>query len=100
MYIGDLMPLDEKDMDKVFELKYEAFLTKMEQGKFYSKVEMLILILGAPHKLQATTLTEAIKDEVANVLNSAYVESVIQAQYAVGNLRVAEKNHVRYYSKV
>jgi len=30
----------------------------------------------------------------------AYVEAVIQAQYAIGKLRAAEKDGERYYSKV
>jgi hypothetical protein len=30
----------------------------------------------------------------------AYVEAVIQAQYAIGNLRAAEKDGERYYAKV
>ena len=36
----------------------------------------------------------------STVLDMAYVEAVIQAQYAIGNLRAAEKNGQRYYSKV
>jgi hypothetical protein len=34
------------------------------------------------------------------VLDMAYVEAVILAQYAVGNLRAAEKGWKRYYSKI
>ena len=39
------MPLDEKDMDKVFDLKCKYFLKKMEKGRFYSYAELKSLIL-------------------------------------------------------
>ena len=74
------MPLKEKDMDRVFDLGCKEFLKKMENGKFYSYAEMSKLILeNSIHRPQLT---------------------VIQAQYAVGNLRAAEKDGERYYSKV
>jgi hypothetical protein len=34
------------------------------------------------------------------LLDMAYVESVIQSQYAVGNLRAGEKDGEHYFSKV
>ena len=46
-------------------------------------------------------LLETNSDSSASmVLNMAYVEAVIQAQYAIGNLRAAEKDGDRYYSIV
>jgi hypothetical protein len=90
------MPLDEKDMDKVFDLKCKYFLKKMEVGKFYSYDELKTLILtNSVHRLQLPPIESSMKA----VLDTAYVESVIQAQYAVGNLRCGEKNGERYYSK-
>jgi len=45
-------------------------------------------------------LTPASEDSASRILDMAYVESVIQAQYAVGSLRCGEKDGERYYSKV
>jgi hypothetical protein len=90
------LPLEEKDMDKVFDLKCKYFLKKMQTGKFYSYEEMKELILeNSVHRPQHPS-----SEQSANaVLDLAYVEAVIQAQYAVGNLRCGEKNGQRYYSK-
>jgi hypothetical protein len=47
------MPLDEKDMDKVFDLKCKYFLKKMEVGKFYSYDELKTLVTtNSVHRLQ------------------------------------------------
>lgn len=91
------MPLDKKDIEKVFDLKCKYFLKKMERGKFYSYTEMKSLILeNSLHRPQVKEMPE----ESRILLDLAYVEAVIQAQYAVGNLRCGEKNGNRYYSKV
>ncbi len=90
------MPLDEKDMEKVFDLKCKYFLKKMEADKFYSYDEMKKLILET--SLHRPKLSSA-EQSVNAVLDLAYVEAVIQAQYAVGNLRCGERNGQRYYSK-
>jgi hypothetical protein len=90
------MPLDEKDMEKVFDLKCKYFLKKMEAGKFYSYDEMRQLILET--SLHRPKLA-SVEHSVGAVLDLAYVEAVIQAQYAVGNLRCGEKDGQRYYSK-
>jgi hypothetical protein len=92
------MPLEESDMDKVFDLGCKQFLKKMQNCKFYSYQEISKLILeNSIHKPQLETNS----DNSANkVLDLVYVEAVIQAQYAIGNLRAAEKNGQRYYSKV
>ncbi len=89
------MPLDEQDMEKVFDLKCKYFLKRMEAGKFYSYDEISQLILESSlHRPQLSL------EKTANsILDIAYVEAVIQAQYAVGNLRCGEKNGQRYYSK-
>lgn len=88
------MPLEEKDMEKIFDLKCKYFLKKMQAGKFYSYDEMKQLILES--SLHRPTIASK---EQSTVLDMAYVEAVIQAQYAVGNLRCDEKNKQRYYSK-
>ena len=90
------MPLDEKDMEKVFDLKCKYFLKKMDAGKFYSYDEMKQLILeGSLHRPKLSSAGQS----VSAVLDLAYVEAVIQAQYAVGNLRCGERDGQRYYSK-
>lgn len=92
------MPLEKKDMDRVFDLGCKEFLKKMENNKFYSYKEMIKLILeNSIHRPQLN----AVHENTANVtLDMAFVEAVIQAQYAVGKLRAAEKDGERYYSKV
>jgi len=92
------MPLKEKDMDRVFDLGCKEFLKKMENGKFYSYAEMSKLILE--NSIHRPQLTEVHENSTNLTLNMAFVEAVIQAQYAVGNLRAAEKDGERYYSKV
>jgi hypothetical protein len=92
------MPLEEKDMDRVFELDCKEFLKKMEINKFYSYPEMSKLILeNSIHKPQLNTVNE---NSASVTLDIAFVEAVIQSQYAVGKLRAAEKDGERYYSKV
>ena len=110
------MPLEEKEMDEVIELKSEEFLTKMESRKFYSVDEIFELILGkrldkigqdiVPTEFkdkQILTTTETLGIVTNGVINIcgdlSYFESVVQAQYAVGNLRAAKKNGKRYYCK-
>jgi hypothetical protein len=89
------MPLDEKDMERVFDLRCKNFLRKMDAGKFYSYEEIANLILSSSlHR--PTMLSECLANAV---LEMAYVEAVIQAQYAVGNLRCGEKNGQRFYAK-
>jgi len=47
------MPLEEQDMDKVFDLRCKYFLKEMETGKFYSYDELSKLILACSlHKPQ------------------------------------------------
>jgi hypothetical protein len=111
------MPLDKKEMDEVFELKSKDFLTKMESGKFYSVDEIYDLIMGkrldkigqdfVPTEFkdkQSFTTTNTLGIVINGVVricgDLSYFESVVQAQYAVGNLRAAMKNGNRYYSKV
>ncbi len=90
------MPFEEKDMEKVFDLKCKYFLKKMQAGKFYSYDELKQLILES--SLHRPTLSSS-GQSVNAVLDAAYVEAVIQAQYAVGNLRCGEKNNQRFYAK-
>ena len=92
------MPLEESDMDRVFDLGCKQFLKKMQKCKFYSYQEISRLILeNSIHRPRL----EIDSDSAASiVLDMAYVEAVIQAQYAIGNLRAAEKSGERYYSKV
>ncbi len=90
------MPLEERDMEKVFDLKCKYFLKEMEAGKFYSYNELSQLILESSlHRPQLASSEKASN----TILDIAYVEAVIQAQYAVGNLRCGEKNGQRFYSK-
>jgi hypothetical protein len=92
------MPLEESDMDRIFDLGCKQFLKKMQNCKFYSYQEISKLILeNSIHKPKLETNSDSF---ASNVLDLAYVEAVIQAQYATGNLRAAEKNGERYYSKV
>ncbi len=83
------MPLEEKDMDEIYDLGCKLFLKKMKSGEFYSYQEISKLILEnpvhRPHIDNSNTSS-------SQVLDMAYVEAVIQAQYAVGNLRAAEKD--------
>ena len=89
------MPLDEQDMEKVFDLRCKYFLKKMEAGKFYSIDEMSQLILASSlHRPQLPS-----SEKSARVLDMTYIEAVIQAQHAVGNLRCGEKDGQRYYAK-
>lgn len=92
------MPLEESDMDRVFDLGCKQFLKKMQNSKFYSYQELKKLILeNSIHRPRLETNSGS---SANTVLDMAYVEAVIQAQYAIGNLRAAEKNGERYYSKV
>jgi hypothetical protein len=90
------MPLVEQDMDEVFDLKCKYFLKEMEVGKFYSYDEMTKLILTSSFHRPNLPFPDS---SARTVLDLAYVEAVIQAQYAVGNLRCGEKNGQRFYSK-
>jgi hypothetical protein len=70
----------------------------MQKGKFYSYQEISKLILEySIHKSQLGTNSDS---SASMVLDMSYVEVVIQAQYAIGNLRAAKKSGERYYSKV
>jgi hypothetical protein len=91
------MPLEESEMDRVFDLGCKQFLKKMQKGKFYSYQEMSKLILD--YSIHRPQLEINPNSSASTVLDMAYVEAVIQAQYAIGNLRAAEKNGERYYSK-
>lgn len=92
------MPLEESDMDRLFDLGCKQFLRKMQNSKFYSYQEISKLILeNSIHKPPLETNPDS---SASSVLDMAYVEAVIQAQYAIGNLRAAEKDGERYYSKV
>ena len=93
------MPLERTDMDRIFDLRCKQFLKKMEKGKFYSYIEMSDLILKNSLHRPHLEPTEA-KNSASVVLDMSYVESVIQAQYAVGSLRCGEKDGERYYCKV
>jgi len=95
---GSSMPLEESDMDRVFDLGCKQFLKKMQKGKFYSYQEMSKLILE--NSLHKPRLEKNCDSSASKVLDMAYVEAVIQAQYAKGTLRAAEKDGERYYSKV
>jgi hypothetical protein len=90
------MPVDEEDLEKVFDLKCKFFLKKMKDGKFYSYDELKDLILTS--SLHRPHLPHINNSENA-ILDIAYVEAVIQAQYAVGNLRCGEKDGKRYYAR-
>lgn len=92
------MPLEESDMDRIFDLRCKQFLKKMKKDKFYSYQEISTLILeNSIHKPQLETYPDS---SSTIILDMAYVEAVIQAQYAAGKLRAAEKDGKRYYSKV
>jgi hypothetical protein len=92
------MPLEESEMDRVFDLGCKLFLKKMQKGKFYSYQEISKLILeNSIHRPRLETNSDF---SSSMVLDMAYVEAVIQAQYAVGNLMAAEKEGERYYSVV
>lgn len=92
------MPLEESNMDRVFDLGCKQFLKKMQNCKFYSYKEMTELILeNSIHRPRLESIADV---SLSTVLDLAYVEAVIQSQYAIGNLRVAEKNGERYFSKV
>ena len=75
----------------------QVLFEKMDVSKFYSYDELKTIILAnSVHRLQLSSTESSVKA----ILDTAYVESVIQAQYAVGNLRCGEKNGERYYAKI
>jgi hypothetical protein len=90
------MPLEERYMEKLFDLKCKYFLKKMETDKFYSYEELTQIILASSHHRPHLSSSEKSANKI---LDLAYVEAVIQAQYAVGNLRCGERNGQRFYSK-
>ncbi len=92
------MPLEEKDMDKIYDLGCKLFLKKMKSREFYSYQEISKLILE--NSVHRPHIENESNTSSSQVLDMAYVEAVIQAQYAVGNLRAAQKNGERYYAKV
>jgi hypothetical protein len=88
----------KRDYPMPFDLGCKQFLKKMQNCKFYSYREISKLILESSiHKPRLETTSDS---SASKVLDMAYVEAVIQAQYAIGNLRAAEKDGERYYSKV
>jgi hypothetical protein len=94
------LPFDEKEMDEISELKSKKFLSKMENGKFYSIEELAELIMNKPlTEPHGNNLPEILGNTVKNILDVAYVHSVIESQYAIGNLRFGEKDQKPYYSK-
>jgi hypothetical protein len=92
------VPIEEKKLDKVYDLKCKNFLKLMKIGKFYSYTELSNLILIS--SLHRPQLKNSSEDSLRVLLDMAYIESVIQSQYAVGNLRAGEKDGERYFSKV
>jgi hypothetical protein len=92
------MPLEESDIDRVFDLRCKQFLKKMQKCKFYSYQEISKLILE--NSIHRPRLEINSDSSASLALDMAYVEAVIQAQYAIGNLRAAEKDGERDYSKV
>ena len=92
------VPIEEKKLDKVYDLQCKNFLKLMEIGKFYSYTELSNLILIS--SLHRPQLKNSSEDSRRVLLDMAYIESVIQSQYAVGNLRAGEKDGERYFSKV
>ena len=56
-----------------------------------------LILENSIHSPQLKTYSDS---SARMVLDMAYVEAVIQSQYAIGNLRAAEKDGERYYSKV
>jgi hypothetical protein len=91
------MPLNEEDLDHVFDLQCKLFLKKMKKDQFYSYDEIKDLILN--NSLHRPQLNNT-KGSINIIVDIAYVEAVIQAQFAVGNLRCGEKDGKRYYAKV
>jgi hypothetical protein len=91
------MPLNEEDLDHVFDLKCKLFLQEMKKEQFYSYDEIKDLILKS--SIHGPQLNNA-KGSENIIVDIAYVEAVIQAQFAVGNLRCGEKDGKRYYAKV
>lgn len=78
----------------------------MDNGKFYSIGELSEFILGKrldektiKSELHGKDIEETMSKSVSTMLDLAYLDSVIEAQYAVGNLRIAWKNGQKYYSK-
>ena len=85
-------------MERVFDSGCKLFLKKMQNCKFYSYQETNKLILeNSNQKPQLETNPDS---SASKGLDMAYIEAVIQAQYATGNLRATETNGERYYSKV
>jgi hypothetical protein len=91
------LPLNEEDLDQVFDLKCKLFLKKMKKDQFYSYDEIKDLILNSSIHRPQLNNAKGIENLIVDI---AYVEAVIQAQFAVGNLRCGEKDGKRYYAKV
>jgi hypothetical protein len=54
------MPLEESEMDRVFDLGCKLFLKKMQIGKFYSYQEISKLILeNSIHRLRLETYSDS-----------------------------------------
>jgi hypothetical protein len=109
IYGKPVMPLEEKDMDKLLtsqtiDRKYINFLSKMERGKYYSQSEMGSLILGKPLAINESldlksshfkVKLERFGDTIGDI---SFVNCAIEINHAVGKLKVAEKNNDLYYS--
>ena len=98
------MPLEKKEMDEIFELKSKKFLSKMEEGKFYSLDELAELIMNkSVNEIQGDSLNNLpniIGNTVKSILETTYVQAVVESQYATGNLKYGEKDKKPYYSRV
>jgi len=107
-----VMPLEEKDMDKLFknqtiDRKYTDFLSTMEKGKYYSQSEMASLILGRPLAiteslidLEKTDLKEKLERLNEVMGDISFVNCALEINRAIGKLKVAEKNNDLYYTLI
>ncbi len=106
------MPYEEKDMDKLLtsqtiDSKYTDFLSKMENGKYYSQSEMASLILGKSLAI-SESLIEARSDNFKaelerfgdTISDISFINCTLEINRARGKLKVAEKNNDLYYAKV
>jgi hypothetical protein len=108
------MPINVDELEKIEEPKWKRVLAKMEEGKFYSIPEMSHMLVGIrlfeedsfkqylPEKVQdkkKLSFEEVIEPLVEFLSDTAYIDSFLQSQVAVGNLIEGFKGDLPYYGK-
>jgi hypothetical protein len=111
---GETVPIEEEDLDQLVEPPWRRVLASMEKGKFYSLNEMSEKIIGkqifdahvieqyipAPYQGKRFVPNEEVFSAVMLfVIDLAYVNSFLNSQIALENLRPGKKNGATYFAK-